>query len=62
MDREVHARFRSPVPLKCIVIRLPSDSISPPETDPDDTDVSVLDVDLPEIEQLPDIDNALEEP
>ena len=52
---------KSPVPLKCIVIRVPSDSKQRPETDPNDTNASVPDFDFPEVEDLPNVDNSLEE-
>ena len=55
---------RSPVPLKCIVIRVSSETEENNCTEPMETELglSAESIILPEIENLPDIDSSLEEP
>ena len=56
---------KSPVPLKCIVIRVPSagttDTIEEQEEQHLDTHTTSTEFDLPEVEQLPIIDDAIAE-
>ena len=54
---------KSPVPLKCIVIRGPSATKEPTEIETTETDThpETSDLHLPEIEYLPNIDDSLEE-